>query len=137
MPVGGDKLYAYQVHSAAGLPVLLLAIGRVAWRLIIPGPVNDADRQGLQTNAAYAIHYLFYACFFGLPISGWVMWSSIAAPGPLYLAGVLPWPRLPPEELPVMTRWVLMDAARSEEHTSELQSLMRISFAVFSLKNKT
>src|SRR3546814_8258763 len=26
--------------------------------------------------------------------------------------------------------------ARSEEHTSELQSLMRISYAVFSLKNK-
>ena len=116
MPVGGDKLHAYEVHSAAGLPVLLLAIGRVAWRLIIPGPVNDADRQGLQTDAAYAIHYLFYACFFGLPISGWVMWSSIAAPGPLYLAGVLPWPRLPLEELPVMTRWVLMDAAEDVHH---------------------
>src|SRR3546814_9289703 len=27
--------------------------------------------------------------------------------------------------------------ARSEEHTSELQSLMRISYAVFSLKNKS
>src|SRR3546814_10886992 len=32
----------------------------------------------------------------------------------------------------------MMDAAeaRSEEHTSELQSLMRISYAVFCLKNK-
>src|SRR3546814_3832674 len=29
------------------------------------------------------------------------------------------------------------DAIRSEEHTSELQSLMRISYAVFCLKNKT
>src|SRR3546814_8395054 len=28
------------------------------------------------------------------------------------------------------------DAIRSEEHTSELQSLMRISYAVFCLKNK-
>src|SRR3546814_9682734 len=28
-------------------------------------------------------------------------------------------------------------AQRSEEHTSELQSLMRISYAVFCLKNKT
>src|SRR3546814_1408378 len=28
-------------------------------------------------------------------------------------------------------------AHRSEEHTSELQSLMRISYAVFCLKNKT
>src|SRR3546814_4251230 len=29
------------------------------------------------------------------------------------------------------------DNARSEEHTSELQSLMRISYAVFCLKKKT
>src|SRR3546814_4643667 len=31
--------------------------------------------------------------------------------------------------------WVLV--SRSEEHTSELQSLMRISYAVFCLKKKT
>src|SRR3546814_8642551 len=30
--------------------------------------------------------------------------------------------------------WVLAYAGRSEEHTSELQSLMRISYAVFCLK---
>src|SRR3546814_6935369 len=33
---------------------------------------------------------------------------------------------------PMAGRW-----ARSEEHTSELQSLMRISYAVFCLKKKT
>src|SRR3546814_6998008 len=31
---------------------------------------------------------------------------------------------------------VLVEAVRSEEHTSELQSLMRISYAVFCLKKK-
>src|SRR3546814_5047403 len=31
---------------------------------------------------------------------------------------------------------VVVDKARSEEHTSELQSLMRISYAVFCLKKK-
>src|SRR3546814_3953790 len=31
---------------------------------------------------------------------------------------------------------LLLDEARSEEHTSELQSLMRISYAVFCLKKK-
>src|SRR3546814_1503839 len=30
----------------------------------------------------------------------------------------------------------LLDPARSEEHTSELQSLMRLSYAVFCLKKK-
>src|SRR3546814_9681424 len=34
--------------------------------------------------------------------------------------------------------WMVRErAARSEEHTSELQSLMRISYAVFCLKKKT
>src|SRR3546814_8242514 len=32
--------------------------------------------------------------------------------------------------------WRVAGAARSEEHTSELQSLMRISYAVFCLKKK-
>src|SRR3546814_6628288 len=35
-----------------------------------------------------------------------------------------------------MDGWIF-DRQRSEEHTSELQSLMRISYAVFCLKKKT
>src|SRR3546814_7707227 len=34
-------------------------------------------------------------------------------------------------------RSMMISASRSEEHTSELQSLMRISYAVFCLKKKT
>src|SRR3546814_2070929 len=34
-------------------------------------------------------------------------------------------------------RQLVLPATRSEEHTSELQSLMRISYAVFCLKKKT
>src|SRR3546814_9032681 len=36
---------------------------------------------------------------------------------------------------PIVPRWV-RERERSEEHTSELQSLMRISYAVFCLKKK-
>src|SRR3546814_7848376 len=43
---------------------------------------------------------------------------------------VAPHPHLP-------VRWSVIDTGRrSEEHTSELQSLMRISYAVFCLKKK-
>src|SRR3546814_3217248 len=38
------------------------------------------------------------------------------------------------EDYPDLHRWYRSD--RSEEHTSELQSLMRISYAVFCLKKK-
>src|SRR3546814_10107923 len=49
--------------------------------------------------------------------------TAVASPPPMHrlaMPRVLPW------------RW----SARSEEHTSELQSLMRISYAVFCLKKK-
>src|SRR3546814_4737103 len=42
-------------------------------------------------------------------------------------------PEASPEQLPAYT-WPV--STRSEEHTSELQSLMRISYAVFCLKKK-
>src|SRR3546814_9504476 len=40
-------------------------------------------------------------------------------------------------ELPCLTSKCTAKAMSSEEHTSELQSLMRISYAVFCLKTKT
>src|SRR3546814_4060044 len=41
------------------------------------------------------------------------------------------------EAFAMKDRLVFLDIKRSEEHTSELQSLMRISYAVFCLKKKT
>src|SRR3546814_10692539 len=38
--------------------------------------------------------------------------------------------------MPARARGKLLNECRSEEHTSELQSLMRISYAVFGLKKK-
>ncbi len=111
MMPGGDKVHAYQVHSAAGLPILVLAMLRVAWRVLIPGPENDADTLGWQTTVAHVTQILFYVCFFGLPLSGWFMWSSLEAPGPLYLAGILPWPQIPLEMLSEPSRFEVLHAA--------------------------
>lgn len=108
---GGDKVLAYQVHSAVGLPILVLAGGRVVWRTLVDDPYNDADRQGLQTTIAHVTTGIFYVTFFVLPVSGWVMWSAIAPPGPLYLAGVIPWPQVPLNELAPATQFVILDLA--------------------------
>src|SRR3546814_7127288 len=43
---------------------------------------------------------------------------------------------LAPSILVMMTSFTRIVVVRSEEHTSELQSLMRISYAVFCLKKK-
>src|SRR3546814_8549491 len=45
-------------------------------------------------------------------------------------------PRLDARRTGALGAWRQLLEARSEEHTSELQSLMRISYAVFCLKKK-
>lgn len=113
---GGDKVAAYEVHMTVGLSILMLALLRAIWRVMIPGPVNDADRLGVQSRIAHATHILFYICFFGLPISGWVMWSSVGQPGPLRLAGFFPWPAVPLEMLDERSRFSVLHAAEAVHH---------------------
>src|SRR3546814_8899451 len=71
--------------------------------------------------------------------NGQARWCASSAPGflkdlilrhlthPLFLARF---------DLNAGNRLATADPSRSEEHTSELQSLMRISYAVFCLKKK-
>src|SRR3546814_4713935 len=57
------------------------------------------------------------------------LWNGNREP----LAGLVRWH---PERNIIRWAWV-QHSTRSEEHTSELQSLMRISYAVFCLKKQT
>src|SRR3546814_9713341 len=52
------------------------------------------------------------------------------------LASIGPSPSMPSRKISLRLPIIVSKAARSEEHTSELQSLMRISYAVFCLKKK-
>jgi cytochrome b561 len=110
VPVGAEKLEGYRIHSELGLLMLVLAAMRLFWRTIVPGPVNDADKLGLQTRLAYLTHGLFYICFFGLPLSGWAMWSALGNGPDLSLAGV-PWPQMPFHDVPIAIQWAVLDWA--------------------------
>src|SRR3546814_5164751 len=65
------------------------------------------------------------------PASSTVLAPHRAAPQRMRQAAERPWPSV----ISVSSR-LPVRAQRSEEHTSELQSLMRISYAVFCLKKK-
>jgi len=107
LPVGPEKLEAYALHAHLGLLILVVTIARMIWRLMVPGPVNDADKPGWQSNAAHATHLAFYAALLILPVSGWAMMSATAPDQQLRLAGVLPWPQLPLDTLAPAQRWTL------------------------------
>ena len=109
--VGPDKLDAYQSHSSFGLSILLLGALRLLWRLIVPGPINDADKQGWRSTVAHVIHYIFYALFALLPLSGWMLWSAIQPAEPLYLAGLVPVPIMPFQDLSPEWQFWLLDAS--------------------------
>lgn len=109
--VGPDKLDAYARHTEIGLSLLLLGVLRLIWRLMVPGPINDADSQGWRTALAHAIHYAFYALFAVLPLSGWMMWSAIQPARPLHLAGLVPLPAMPLQDLSPEWQFRVLDWA--------------------------
>lgn len=111
--VGADKLEAYADHSQVGLTLLLLGALRLLWRLIVPGPINDADNQGWRSTVAHAIHALFYTLFVLIPLSGWLMWSAIQPAQPLYLAGLLPVPAMSLHTLSADWQFWVLDAAKT------------------------
>lgn len=105
LPVGGDKVAAHQLHYAVGILMLALVLGRAGWRLLAPGPINDADKPGWESIAAQVTHYLFYICLFGLPLTGWAMVSATEREAQLTLLGVVSWPLLPFHDLALPHRW--------------------------------
>src|SRR3546814_2338831 len=82
---------------------------------------GDVLAERTDPRAAFAGHDLDtpWDPLHGMYFASYAMWSYLTAPFSLALPGVQLW-----------------DIDRSEEHTSELQSLMRISYAVFCLKKK-
>src|SRR3546814_1201066 len=77
----------------------------------------------------------------GLALEGWkdigvVAWFALTGVGVLGLVGQLAMTRAFGLGSALLTAALQYTTIRSEEHTSELQSLMRISYAVFRLKKK-
>jgi cytochrome b561 len=66
----------YQLHKSIGLSVLLLSIGRIAWRLYHPPPPLPASMANWEKRAANLMHIGFYVLILALPLTGWAMVSA-------------------------------------------------------------
>lgn len=110
VPAGGDKYIGYQTHTQIGLTIMLLGTLRFFWRSQIHGP-ETVDDDSFEGKASRLLQNLFYVSFFALPISGWVMWSTLPSDLPLSIAGIVPFPTLPFDQLSESLQRSLMQGA--------------------------
>jgi cytochrome b561 len=111
-PAGGDKYLGYQTHAEVGLTIMLLGSLRFFWRSQVTGP-HTVDEHSFAGRASRLLQAWFYFSFFALPISGWVMWSTLPGGLPLSIGGVVPFPNLPFDQLSEALQQRLMQGAAS------------------------
>src|SRR3546814_3166952 len=102
-------------------------------RVIHHGPVGGSARSQMLGSARALLHLINFEEPFGLSVV-----EAMACGTPVIAFNRGSMPELIIDGVTGFLVDTLEEAiARSEEHTSELQSLMRISYAVFCLKKKT
>ena len=78
------------IHKPLGIAILVLALIRLAVRLIYRAPPLPADLPGSVKLAALLSHYAFYALMIGMPLIGWGMLSAASYPIVLFAGWSLP-----------------------------------------------
>ena len=66
-----DKMAIFADHKALGFLILLLTLGRLAWRWTHPVPPLPSDLAKWEATLARAVHIIFYVLLIGLPLGGW------------------------------------------------------------------
>lgn len=98
LPFSPDKLKLYSWHKWAGVTIFLLALARIAWRVIHRPPALPASMPKLMQLAAHAGHHMLYLLMFAIPLSGWLMSSAKGFQTVWF--GVLPIPDLISKDKP-------------------------------------
>ena len=70
---GFAKFKALNWHKWFGMTVLMLAVIRLAWRLMNPVPDLTAETRPWERHLAKVSHFLLYLLIFAMPLSGWLM----------------------------------------------------------------
>jgi len=73
---GLAKLEALAWHKSFGMTVLMLAVLRLAWRLMNPTPELATETRPWERVLAKISHFLLYALIFAMPLTGWMMSSA-------------------------------------------------------------
>ncbi len=84
------KLDLFIWHKSTGILLLLLALIRIAWRIVNPSPRAPAKLSGWERVAASASHIALYILIVAIPVSGWVVNSAANIPLNVFWLFALP-----------------------------------------------
>jgi cytochrome b561 len=82
---GALQDFLYNVHKNGGVIIFVLAVVRLAWRLMHPIPGLPGDMPGWQRTLAHVTHFLLYALLFVMPITGFLYTGLSGYPIPLFM----------------------------------------------------
>ncbi|MFW6413570.1 MAG: cytochrome b [Oceanicaulis sp.] len=86
---------AYNWHKTVGILILLLSLGRLAWRLTHKPPALPAHMKTWERYFARFTHVAFYAVMIGVPLGGYVAASAFGDAFPILLFNEIALPKLP------------------------------------------
>ncbi len=93
---GADmRRLAMGFHKSTGILVIVLTLGRIAWRLTHKPPPLPATVKSWEKGMSHAVHWLLYALMLALPLTGWLMSSAGKRKYALDFYGIFPIPYLP------------------------------------------
>ncbi|TSD85480.1 cytochrome b [Mycobacterium sp. KBS0706] len=78
------------LHLSFGVVVLIVALVRLAWRVIRPAPALPADLPDWQRLGSHALQVLLYVLLIALPILGWLWAGERGWPVSLFGFAALP-----------------------------------------------
>lgn len=90
-----DRFQALQWHKSVGLTILILSVGRLAWRLMNPAPPAPPHMKPAERRLAGAAHVGLYILMITVPLAGWATVSASPLGLPTTLYGVIDWPHIP------------------------------------------
>ncbi|MEO7725755.1 MAG: cytochrome b [Burkholderiales bacterium] len=80
LPLSPAKLKYFSWHKWLGVTVFLLALARLAWRMVHGAPALPASVPRWQHRAAQATHVALYALIVIIPLTGWLYSSAAGVP---------------------------------------------------------
>ncbi len=67
-----EKIAIFANHKALGILILVLTLGRLAWRWTHPMPPLPSNLARWEATFARTVHNIFYVLLIGLPLGGWM-----------------------------------------------------------------